>query len=58
MFSRAIGAPPIQMKVQEEVANGTEVGLIQCEDLDVGENAKIDYVISGTILFLETFVRL
>lgn len=39
------------MKVQEEVEKGFEIGLVQCEDSDIGENAKIDYVISGKLGF-------
>lgn len=45
-FKRSIDEPPMTVKVVEESASGTEVGFLQALDDDVGDNAKIDYIIS------------
>lgn len=39
----------MMMKIIEETSVGSEVGLIQALDEDVGENAMIDYIISREI---------
>ncbi|KAK6620930.1 hypothetical protein RUM43_011229 [Polyplax serrata] len=45
-FKRSIDESPMMMKIIEETSVGSEVGLIQALDEDVGENAMIDYIIS------------
>lgn len=45
-FKRSIDESPVVIKMVEETAPGTEIGLIQAVDEDIGENALIDYVIS------------
>lgn len=50
LFKRSLNESPLLMRVEEESPLGTEVGLIECQDPDIGENANIDYVISGGFL--------
>lgn len=38
------------MEVEEESPLGTLVGSIAAYDPDIGDNALIDYIITGTIL--------
>ncbi|XP_057327404.1 cadherin-23 isoform X2 [Microplitis mediator] len=44
-FKRSLDSPPIELSIQEEVPEGTVVGVIEAIDEDVGENGMIDYVI-------------
>ncbi|CAB0013827.1 unnamed protein product [Nesidiocoris tenuis] len=46
VFKRAIEDPPIEFTAIEESPSGTMVGIVSAVDIDVGENAKIDYLIT------------
>jgi hypothetical protein len=45
--------PPLLISVKEEVPIGTVVGTLEAVDEDIGENAAIDYAITGTDFVLE-----
>lgn len=38
------------MEVEEELPVGTLVGYLTAYDLDIGENALIDYIITGILI--------
>jgi len=40
------------MEVEEESPNGTLVGSIAAYDPDIGDNALIDYIITGILIYL------
>lgn len=42
------------MEIEEESPSGTLIGYLAAFDPDVGENALIDYVITGTYLLCTT----
>jgi len=46
-FERSVSESPMTMTVVEESPVGAEVGFVECFDEDIGDNANIDYVISG-----------
>lgn len=46
-FIRGSDDAPLILKILEEVPNNTFVGEIIAEDEDIGENAAIDYIITG-----------
>lgn len=39
--------PPVILATVEEVPVGTVIGQIEAVDEDIGENAEIDYIITG-----------
>lgn len=39
--------PPIPMTTKEEIPVGTVIGKLEAIDEDIGENAAIDYAITG-----------
>ncbi|KAG8278460.1 hypothetical protein J6590_019088 [Homalodisca vitripennis] len=45
-FKRTLDEAPIEMTVAEEVDIGTEIGIVQAVDQDIGENANIGYLIT------------
>ncbi|KAF6205675.1 hypothetical protein GE061_019848, partial [Apolygus lucorum] len=46
VFKRSIDEAPAEFSILEESPVGTMVGIITAVDFDVGENAKIDYLIT------------
>ncbi|XP_015601930.1 cadherin-23 [Cephus cinctus] len=56
-FKRNLDSPPIELSVYEESPIGTEVGIIEAIDEDIGDNGMIDYVIiygnEGALFTLE-----
>lgn len=42
---------PLEMAIEEEVEIGSEIGILEAVDLDVGENAQIGYLITCKNLF-------
>lgn len=40
------------MEVEEESSHGTLVGFIAAYDPDIGDNALIDYIITGILIYL------
>ncbi|XP_053602394.1 cadherin-87A [Plodia interpunctella] len=46
-FLRNLDDPPIVLMVKEEVPIGTIIGQFEAVDEDIGDNAAIDYVITG-----------
>nr|CAD7397956.1 unnamed protein product [Timema cristinae] len=45
LFKRGLDDGPAILKTLEEVPIGTEIGIIEAVDKDIGENGKIDYII-------------
>lgn len=41
--------PPILISVKEEVPIGSVIGTLEALDEDTGDNAAIDYIITGNI---------
>lgn len=39
--------PPLLMKVKEEVPIDTVIGVLEAIDEDIGDNAAVDYAITG-----------
>ncbi|XP_012262137.2 cadherin-23 isoform X2 [Athalia rosae] len=44
-FKRGLDSPPVELSTYEEVPIGTEIGIVEAIDEDIGENGMIDYVI-------------
>lgn len=44
-FKRGLDSPPVELSTFEEVPIGTEIGVVEAIDEDIGENGMIDYVI-------------
>lgn len=40
------------MEVEEESSHGTLIGSLAAYDPDIGENALIDYIITGILIYL------
>ncbi|XP_024085574.1 cadherin-23-like [Cimex lectularius] len=51
LFKRSIDDDPVEFTIKEELPEGTEVGVIRAEDDDVGDNAKIGYLITCMDLY-------
>ncbi|RZF46512.1 hypothetical protein LSTR_LSTR009294 [Laodelphax striatellus] len=45
-FKRTLDEGPLEFSVEEELPIGSEIGIIEAIDLDVGENAEIGYLIT------------
>lgn len=41
--------PPVLLMTKEEVPVGTVIGQLQAVDEDIGDNAAIDYAITGIL---------
>ncbi|KAK9498689.1 hypothetical protein O3M35_003268 [Rhynocoris fuscipes] len=46
VFKRSQEEAPVEFEIEEELAIGSSVGVIEAIDMDVGENAKIGYLIT------------